>query len=104
LKRQRIIYSKALNQKLAKQENDRKTLIKKLQNCIQLEEYGTAFEVSDILKNNWPADEKTWIESIRVCVEGQDKKRLQETIKKIRRTRIDWTKQGKEQVYPWMKA
>lgn len=104
LNRQRVIYSKVLINKLAKGGHVKETLIRFLRNSIELNDYPSAVEASDILKRNWPEDEQTWIETFRVCVEGRDEKKLQETIREIRFMNIDWTDQGREQVSLWVQT
>lgn len=103
LKNLRVVYSKILNKKLAKIENDQMTLIEKLKNNIELKNYVSAFETSDLLKKYWPEDEQSWIESVRVCVDGYDRNRLQETLVEIQSQNINWTKLGKEQLALWMR-
>jgi len=102
LKNQRIAYSKLLDRKLAKQPEDRQTLVKKLRNLIELNDYMSAFGISQQLTSKWPEDEQIWIEALRVCVEGKDQKRLKETIEEIKTTNIDWTRRGREEVARWL--
>jgi hypothetical protein len=102
LRRQRVIYARVLDQKLAAQKYDKATIIRKIHNSLQLRDFNTAFEAGDVLKSNWPMEEETWIEVLRVCVESKDKNRLKETIDEIRLGKILWTKQGREQVTPWL--
>jgi hypothetical protein len=102
LHNQRIVYSKALDKKLEIHPNDKSTLIKKLRNHIELKEYGTAFRVSDQLRNSWPVDEEVWNEILRVCIEGKDKEKLKETLEAIRVTPVQWTKHGKEKINLWI--
>jgi hypothetical protein len=104
LKNLRILYKEVLDKKLAKIKNDKATLIRKLRNSIELNEYASAFESSDLLKEYWPEDEQTWIEAVRVCVEGKDNIRLREILMEAQTKNIDWTKNGKEQVGIWMKG
>jgi hypothetical protein len=104
LRNLRIVYNEALDKKLARVKNDKQALTRKLGNSIELSEYASAFEISDSLKKYWPEDEKTWINALRVCVEGKDANRLYETLEVIKLINIDWTKQGKEQVDIWMKG
>jgi hypothetical protein len=101
LMRQRILYSQLLDKKLTLVENDRNTLIKKLRNFIALGNYSAASEISDLLKQLWPLNEETWIESLRVCVEAKDPQKLRSIIYDMQQTAIDWTRQGKEQVRYW---
>ena len=102
LRNQRIAYAKLLDRKLANQPEDQQTLIKKLRNLIELNDYFSAFEVSQFLKQKWPDDERIWIETLRVCVEGKDQKKLEETITEINSANITWTRQGKQEVTPWL--
>lgn len=104
LKNLRLVYSTILDKKLHKVKSDKKTLIEKLRNNIELKDYVTAFKTSDFLKENFPEDEETWIEALRVCVEGNDAGGLQETINEIRHNNIIWTRQGKDQVSPWFEV
>jgi hypothetical protein len=102
LRNLRIVYSKVLDKKLENTKNDMGTTIKKLRNCIQLGEYNSAFEIGDRLIANWQEDERSWIESIRMCVDGQDGNKLQEILSKMRNQKINWTRDGKEQVKVWL--
>ncbi len=102
LQRQRIVFARALDLKLDQNKKNQKTIIKKIYNSLQLGNFSTAYEASNLLKINWPLEEETWIEAMRVCVESKDKARLKETIDEVRQTKIGWTKHGKEQVAPWL--
>lgn len=103
LRNLRIVYSKALNKKLAMADGDKNTLIEKLRNAAELKDYATALDTSHLLKKHWSKDEQTWVETLRVCVDGNDRIQLQKTIEEIEHTDILWTEQGREQVRPWMK-
>jgi hypothetical protein len=96
--------SKAIDKKLATIKNDRLSLIKKIRNDIELGDYVSAFASSDILKRAWANDEETWIEILRVCVEGKDRERLMETIQEMNQLDIDWTPQGKETISSWLEG
>ncbi|MEA3350796.1 MAG: hypothetical protein U9Q82_09265 [Chloroflexota bacterium] len=102
LKRQRIVYSKVLDKKLEQAPNDKQTLIRKLRNHVELGEYASAYEITNILKFNWTTDERVWIETLRVCVEGQDKERFDETIEVMKSANIDWTDIGRDEVSLWL--
>lgn len=100
-----LVYSTMLDKKLHMVKNDKKALIEKLRNNIDLHDYATAFETSGLLKKYYPEDEEIWIEALRVCVDGRDPARLQETIIEIcRNDNIAWTRQGRDQVSPWVKV
>jgi hypothetical protein len=102
LRNMRLVYKEVLDRKLARVTNDKQTLIRKLRNSIELQDYASALGISNILKEQWPQDEQTWIEAVRLCVEGEDHKRLSEILNEINRTRINWTPHGKEQVSAWV--
>jgi hypothetical protein len=102
LRNQRITYAKLLDRKLKHRPEDLQALVKKLRNLIELNDYYSAFEVSQNMTQKWPDDERIWIEAIRVCVDGKDQKKLEETIDEIQKTKIEWTRRGKEEVAPWL--
>jgi len=104
LKNLRLVYSKALDKRLQLIPDDRTALVEKVRNFVDLQEYDSAFETSELLRRKFPLEEETWIESLRVCVEGSDSARLMETVNEILRTDIVWTKEGKERVSPWVKV
>jgi hypothetical protein len=104
LRNQRIIYSKALDRKLSIKPNDKLTLIRKLRNHLELNEFSEAARVSDQMKTQWFDDEDVWNEILRVCIEGRDKEKLRETIEAIRKAPIQWTKQGKEKIGLWIEG
>lgn len=104
LKNLRIVYSTILDKKLNKIGVDKKTIIEKLRNSVDLKDYAAALESSKLLKKNYPYDEEAWIEVLRVCVERDDSSALLEALNEIRLGDISWTKQGKDQVSPWIKV
>jgi len=104
LARQRIQYGILLDKKISMVGKDKDTLIKKLRNNLALKDYGSAEEISEILKNYWYDDEQTWIEALRVSVEGRDRKKLKETILEIELANVDWTNYGRQQLAQWVKV
>jgi hypothetical protein len=104
LRNMRIVYNEAIDKKLARVKNDKMTLIRKIRNSIDLGDYASAFGASDLLIEYYPKDEQTWIEAVRVCVEGADHNRLLEIIDKIQKAKFVWTKQGKERLSPWLRG
>lgn len=104
LKNLRKVYSDVLDRKLTLARNDRDALIEKLRNALELKDYASALDMSELLKKYWPEDEQTWIEGLRVCIEGKDDARLKETVAEIRHREIIWSAQGRELVAPWIKA
>jgi tetratricopeptide (TPR) repeat protein len=104
LRNLQIVYSKALDKKLELTANDMNTLIKKARNSINLAEYNLAFDASDLLISTWPENENSWIESVRVCVDSKDSLRLEEITLKMKKQKINWTKEGKESVKIWLEG
>ncbi|HNO70706.1 MAG TPA: hypothetical protein PKO16_02920, partial [Bacteroidia bacterium] len=104
LRNLRIVYSKALDAKIRRSGDELTTYIRKIGNCVQLGEFNTAFEISDIMILNWPDNENTWIEAIRVCTESKDGFRLREITLKMKEQKIAWTKNGRERVKIWLEA
>jgi len=100
--RQRLLYSKILEKKIKKDHADKSTFLKMISNCLALKDYDSANKYCDQLKKLTPSDEEAWIESIRVCVASMDKRKLEQTVKEIRNNRINWTKDGREQVSQWL--
>jgi hypothetical protein len=99
----RVVYAQTLDQKLAIQPNDKHALTEKLRNAIELQAFDRAFAVSEQMKEAWPDDEQTWIEALRLCVEGKNVPELNKTIEEIQHRDISWTDQGREKVEPWMR-
>jgi hypothetical protein len=103
LTRQRAVYTRLLDDRLSLNQYDQRTLLRRLSNCIRMRnDYPLALEVVGLLKKNWPEDEQTWIEGLRLCVEWHDYDRLQDTIREIRSANVNWTKQGRALVSPWI--
>lgn len=103
LKNMRIVYSKVLDQRLSIEKKNKDIIIKKIRNCIALAEFNKAFELGNSLIINWPMDEDSWIESIRICVDGHDGIKLQDLLLNMKDQKINWTRDGREQVGAWMK-
>jgi len=104
LKRQRVAFADLLEKKISLDGWDKKTLLKKIHNCLALKDLNTAFESNEILKKNFPDDEQTWINALRISVAGHDAVRLEKTIDEINSRKISWSSSGKEQVNTWVQV
>lgn len=104
LRNLRIVYSQVLDKKLARERKDKQTLVEKLRNAVELHDFTCAYDVGRLLKEYWPEDEQTWIEILRVCVEGKDGTALKRTIEEIQNRKIIWTDHGRELVNLWVKG
>jgi len=102
LQRQRLMFAELLQKKLALEPHNKEILIKKIRNSIALNNLTSAFEASEMLKQSYPENEQSWIETLRVCLAAFDEKRLKETVSEIRRRDIDWIQTGREQVSAWI--
>jgi len=104
LKRQRIAYADLLEKKISLDGWDKKTLLKKIYNCLALKDINTAIEANEILKKNYPDDEQTWINALQISVAGHDAVRLEKTIDEINSREISWSSSGKEQINTWVQV
>ena len=104
LKRQRIIFADLLEKKISLDGWNKKTLLKKIYNCLALKDISTAIEANEILKKNFPDDEQTWINALQISVAGHDAVRLEKTIDEINSRKISWSSSGKEQVNTWVQV
>ena len=104
LKRQRIAFADLLEKKISLDGWNKKTLLKKIRNCLALKDLNGAIQANEILKKNFPDDEQTWINALRISVDGHDAVLLEETIDEIKRRKISWSSTGKEQVSTWVQV
>ena len=103
LRRQKVVYARLLDKKLALVPNDRHTMLRKLRHYITMkDDYSAAQALADQLKERWPEDEQIWIESLRLCVEWHDQDGLEATLQQMQAAPIIWTRQGRTQVSPWL--
>jgi hypothetical protein len=103
LRRQKAVYARLLDEKLAVVPNDHGTILRKLRYCItNKEDLPAAQALANQLKRHWPQDEQTWIESLRLCVERHDREGLETTLNEMRSAPVNWTRQGRATVAPWL--
>ena len=69
-----------------------------------LKDINDAINVNNIMHENFPNDEKTWINELQISVASHDASRLQRTIDTIRSKTINWSLSGKEQVSTWIEV
>ena len=77
-------------------------MIQKIINSLELKDIIKATDANDILKQNLPDDEQTWINALRISVAGHDALRLRATIAEIKEKQIEWSTNGKEQIKAWI--
>lgn len=104
LRHQRILFDEILTRRLALGGHDKDVLLMRTNNNLALKNFQSAINDSQMLKRDYPDDERVWIEALRVCVESSDAQKLQETIKEINSTNIAWTSTGRNIVAPWLES
>ncbi len=104
LKRQRVAFADLLEKKISLDGWNKDSLLKKIRNCLALKDLNGAIEANEILKKHFPDDEQTWINALRISVDGHDAVRLEETIDEINRRKISWSSSGKEQISTWVQV
>lgn len=103
VRRQREVYGRLLDEKLVLVPGDRTTMLRRLHHRISMKDnYAAARVLADQLRQRWPEDEHTWIESLRLYVEWHDRDRLQATLQEMRSAPISWTREGRTIVAPWL--
>ncbi len=103
LRRQKQVYARLLDEKLALVRNDHNTVLRKLRYSISSREHPADAEVlAGQLKRHWPEDEQTWIESLRLCVERHDREALEATLREMQSAPVNWTREGRATVAPWL--
>lgn len=103
LRRQKAVYARLLDEKLALAPNDHGTILRKLRYSItNREDIDGAQALAEQLQRNWPEDEQTWIQSLRLCVERHDPRGLESTLSRMQSAAVNWTRQGREAVAPWL--
>jgi len=104
LKRQRVAFADLLEKKISLDGWNKKILLKKIHNCLAIKDLNTAIEANEILKKNFPDDEQTWINALRISVADHDAVHLEKTIGEINHRKISWSSSGKEQVSTWVQV
>jgi hypothetical protein len=104
LKRQRIILAALLDEKIKKGGWSKEVLQIKIDNAIALQDINIAIETNEIMHQNFPDDEQTWINELKISVAAHDPSRLENTIRSIKKTNIDWSIRGREKVSAWIEV
>lgn len=104
LRRQQLVYSTLLDKKISLAGWNKDTLQEKIHNALATNDINSAIEANLILHENYPNDEKTWINELQISVAGHDRVRLSQTVEAIKNKRIDWSISGKEQVSMWVEV
>ncbi len=103
LRRQKEVYERLLDKKLALVRDDHGTVLRKLRYCITNKDTSiNAGTLARQLQQHWPQDEQTWIESLRLCVERRDRESLAATVREMQSAPVSWTREGRAAVAPWL--
>lgn len=102
LKHQRILFDNILSKRLEFGKNNKKVLLKKIENNLALKNFPAALHDSRTLQETYPDDEQVWIQALQVCVESKDQQKLQETVDEIKNLNIVWTNTGRKVISTWL--
>lgn len=101
LKKQRTTLAELLNKKINRANSDRNSLIMKIENSIELGTMDEANNALRVLMLEFPNDEQTWINALRISVASRDSVRLDQTLRMMQSREIAWTSEGKSAISLW---
>ncbi len=102
LRRQRLILASLIDHKIEQDGWTKELLQQKINNHIALGELNAATETNEHLHENYPRDEQTWINDLKISVAAHDAARLQATKDGIKRADIQWSPANREKVNLWL--
>jgi hypothetical protein len=102
LRRQRLIQASLIDHKIMQDGWTKELLQQKFNNHIALGELNAATETNEHLHENYPRDEQTWINDLKISVAAHDAARLQATKDGIKRADIQWSPANREKVNLWL--
>ncbi len=100
LRRQRLVLDRALADALNIELSEALLYIQ-VKNALALEKPSDAKQAAERMLAKWPQSETAWLAAFRVAVETRDGAGLKGLMNKMRHFRIDWTKNGREQLALW---
>lgn len=100
LRRQRLNLLNALKDALALNEASALYALQ-VKNCLALKQGAEARQAADAMLANWPQDENSWLEALRVCVETRDQQGLRALAARAQGQSVDWTSAGRERFEYW---
>ena len=103
LRRQRLMLAQALRDILLLEESDEWYALS-IENHLALNESEEARNKAEYMLRQWPLNERSWLEALRVAVETSNQQDAKRLIEGMREQPIDWSKAGREQVAVWMEA
>lgn len=101
LRRQQLMLAEALEASF-KIEEDAALLAMAVQTYLALGEPFEARKKAERMLKLWPYAEQSWLEAMRVTVESRNQKELISLKERMKKTPIDWTRSGREQMALWM--
>jgi len=102
LRRQRLILASLIDHKIEQDGWTKELLQQKINNHIALGELNAATETNEHLHKNYPRDEQTWINDLKISVAAHDAARLQATKDGIKKADIQWSPTNREKVNLWL--
>lgn len=100
LRRQQLVLAKVLAEALSRWENP-EWFCMGVRNDLALGQGQEAREKARRMLTNWPYDERSWLEMMRVCVQTHDQTGMRALLMEARETPVDWTGAGKERLQYW---
>ncbi|NLC33439.1 MAG: hypothetical protein GX781_09110, partial [Clostridiales bacterium] len=100
LRRQRMNLKKALGKCLMQRE-EQQVLSMMVQNSLALHDIDEARDAAKRLLTNWPLEENSWLEGMRVCVETCDQSCMISLLENMHNTPVDFTGKGRKQLLFW---
>ena len=89
--------SQVLEHKLSIFPNSRSAHLQLVQNEINLGGYARAAEVAAMMREKWPHDESSWLESLQVCMISGDAEGKASIAAQMEEVPIIWSKAGRDE-------
>ncbi|MDD3213123.1 MAG: hypothetical protein PHY64_05595 [Eubacteriales bacterium] len=100
LRRQRLVLAKALREALSRWEKP-EWFSMGVRNDLALGQGQEAWGKARRMLTNWPHEECSWLEMMRVCVQTHDQAGMRALLMEARETPVDWTGAGRERLQYW---
>ena len=87
-----------LEHKLSIFKNSRSAHLLLINNTIRLGNFSRATEVAAMMRENWPSDEKAWLNSLHVCMAAGNAKEKTHLSELIKTATITWSRAGRNEM------
>ena len=89
--------SEVLEHKLTIFQNSKGAHLLLIENEIILGKYTRAAEVAAQMREKWPTDEASWLNSLHVCMAAGDAKQKTQITSQLKNALINWSRSGREE-------